>query len=271
MELKSFRGRSFKMARHFQSSASEYLSIASAVITAAPITMACWFYSYETNPADDFYLMDVHSSGATRFQNSFSLILGADFPGPGVDKIRAGTADVSSFATGDSTLEWTPLTWQHACGVWASAASRSCFLNGGFKGTETTSLTPGSLDMTSIGRVGGSAPAAYMWGRVAHAAIWSVALDDAEVSMLAAGALPSRIRRENLVAYWPLTQATPIDLEMVFPLVATGTRMAPDPPLVNPTHTIGIPYPFLNAIAAAADTKLEQWQKHGGMGGLMAQ
>ena len=43
-----------------------------------------------------------------------------------------------------------------------------------------------------------------MSGHIAEAAIWNVALTAAEVTVLAKGVSPLFIRRQNLVAYWPL-------------------------------------------------------------------
>lgn len=226
------------MSRHFESSASESLSISSAVLTAAPLTMACWFYSYETDGVTERWLMDLHESFAVAFLNCFMMELA-----PGV--VRCFTGDSSSATFADSTRPWYPLQWQHACGVWASTSDRRSFVNGGSRGNETTALTPSGIDRTIIGAQKSlDAAQDFMWGRIAHAAIWNVALEDAEVRMLAMGALPTSIRPFSLQAYWPLNTAAPIDVWNNFHLTKTGTRMAPDPPQLAMLKPLARRLPF---------------------------
>lgn len=213
------------MSKLFFSSASEYLSIASAVVTTTPFTMACWYYSYDIGFADDLVLMDLHASGSSRFANCYQMAISGFSGTPfGVVLLVNATSDAAS------TAVQTPFRWQHAAGVFAASSDRRAFLNGGFKGVGTGDDAPAGINTTTIGRVSGSAPAAYMWGRIAHAAIWNVALEDAEVSMLAQGVLPIQIRVENLKAYWPLTYGAPVEWRNRFNLTATGTRAASDPP-----------------------------------------
>jgi hypothetical protein len=97
-------------------------------------------------------------------------------------------------------------------GVWYSAGGRksgtgagalAVFLNGVSDGTATSNRSihngTGGLE---IGRVINDT--ILFNGRIAEAAIWNVALTDAEFLALARGVPPNRIRRQSLKGYWPL-------------------------------------------------------------------
>jgi hypothetical protein len=93
-----------------------------------------------------------------------------------------------------------------------------------------------TLNRTTIGRRTNSALSGYYSGRVAEAAIWSVALADAEIAALAAGVLPYRVRPGSLLAYWPLWgQHSPeIDLAKgTFPLPVTGATLGNHAPVAT--------------------------------------
>lgn len=218
------------MARHFQSSASEYLTKASAVLTAVPLTMACWFFSYDTAPADDQVLIDLHNSASARFRDCYQLIAGGF--STAIGPVTALSASSISSTQANASVNWRPLIWQHATAVFSSTDGFT-FMNGTFKGNiGAAPEVPVGINTTTIGRATSTAQeAVYLWGRIAHAAIWSAALEDAEVSMLAQGYLPPQIRPDALQAYWPLNNASAgLDVWGGFHLTPTGTRMATDPP-----------------------------------------
>lgn len=180
------------MARTFVTASSQYLEIASAVLSAVEITMACWYNvsSLATSQA----LMCIGNSGAG---DRFELLIN------GSTNIQA-TAATSSAATASSSTAPSTGVWQHACGVFTSATSRAAFLNGGGKGTNATNRTPSGVNQTAIGRRNNNSPGLYVGGRIMEAGIWNTSLTDAEVASLAAGMCPLSIRPASLVAYWPL-------------------------------------------------------------------
>jgi hypothetical protein len=98
----------------------------------------------------------------------------------------------------------TANVWHHGAAVFASSTSRTPYLNGVAGSTETTSKVPASVNRISVGRLGRLAPIGYMDGNIAEAAIWNVALTQAEISALATGALPVNVRPSALVFYAPL-------------------------------------------------------------------
>lgn len=72
-----------------------------------------------------------------------------------------------------------------------------------------------------------------MSGDVAHVALWNVALTDDEVASLAAGVSPLRMRRDALIAYWPVGGQSPEpDVVGGFDLVVTnGPVQSEEPPI----------------------------------------
>lgn len=183
------------MARTFTAAAGQRLSRA-AVLTSTPFTMACWFRMASTTGTrtlmslangsnnDDFWRLFHDSNEATvaaRAGNS-------------------GSSETATSTAGASTGEWS-----HACGVFASDAARSAFLNGGNKGTNSNSLVLGStVTVTGVGHLARASQDMVYDGDLAHAAIWNVALSDEEVALLAKAVSPLFVRRSALVAYWPL-------------------------------------------------------------------
>ena len=85
-----------------------------------------------------------------------------------------------------------------------------------------------------------------MSGRIAEAAIWNVALADAEIAALARGIKPNHIRPGNLVLYCPLwgTHGPEIDLSgNGNDLTLNGTGRANHSPvtLFTPKWAAGVP------------------------------
>jgi len=186
-----------KLVREFDDGSSEYLQNASAVATTTPLTMACWFNS-DSAAVNQTLLWLGDTAG---FQDEFTLWIGA-----ALDKVFAAARHAGPGVYAFSATGYSVSTWHHACAVYTNATSRAAFIDGGGKGTNTTSQVPAGIDATAIGRTGSSKPVTYTSGRIAHAAIYNSALSDAEVWALAHGAIPLDIRRQNLVAYWPLTK-----------------------------------------------------------------
>ena len=211
------------MARLFDDASNEYLNITSPAVTAVPFTMAAWFYSDDIdNPGVIMSVADIGSAN-----NYFWLAA----QGSGVGNPVRVTARGTTARHADTSTAWLEDTWHHACGVFAAADDRRAFLDGGGKGTETTSEIPSGLDNTEIGRVGDSSPTLEFSGRIAEAAIWNIALSDAEVALLAKGFSPLFFHPESIVAYWPLIRDDDQDRVGDFNMTAFNTpSVAEHPP-----------------------------------------
>ena len=180
------------MALLFDDASSQYLEASSAVLTGSILTMACWARPDDiSGPRILMALNDASSE-----DNYHSLGLEGGFP---IARTR-GTGNADAIHATAPTLN----TYQHYAGVWSGAASRAIFLDGINKVTDATSETPAGIDTTAIARLSTLTPGSFWSGRVAEAAIWNVALTDAEITQLALGVSPLLIRPDNLVAYWPI-------------------------------------------------------------------
>lgn len=258
------------MARGFDDASSESLSVDNPPVTAPPFTMACWFRSDDVTV--DQALMQICKSSATSQYHAL-MIKGATGGDPVTARTRAGSTYDAVSSTGFSAN-----TWHHACGVWSAADNRAAFIDGGSKGTETTSATPGTpINRFAVGALLDSSPSDYMSGNLAELAVWDVALTDAEVAVLAQGYCPLLVRPASLVRYVPLIRDADQDIiggialsvggtptvevhprifyqarrRMGIPSAAGPTTLTPDAvaiPLVIPAPTI-----VLGAIAMAPD------------------
>lgn len=236
------------MARSFASASTQHLLTSAAVVTAPPVTMACWFIADDTTA--ERCLMSI-SDGATDNQ-WFRLDLRGDVGGDPVSmRCRfSGGQD----ARADSTTGFSTATWSHACGVVASTTSRSVYLNGGNSATNTTSVSTGSFTTTTIGKRS-SSNQALMNGDIAEAGIWNVALNADEIMALSKGVCPLLIRPANLKGYWRLGIGSPEpdwsgNGNHMTVTGATVADHAPVQPLI--LGRSGIPFTYVAAPVVAA-------------------
>jgi hypothetical protein len=182
------------MARNFVKASSQKLVQASAVLTAVPLTMACWarptvaagtafgIISIDDNTTANRFMVWVSAAGKP------SLVVNATF-------------------TLNHATSYTQNVWGHYCGVFKAntgALARSIFFNGTGKVSNTSSATPGAMTQTVAGFGGGSS---FMDGDIAEYAIWNIALTDAEVAIIGSATTPISpllMHPESLVFYAPL-------------------------------------------------------------------
>ncbi len=169
------------------------------MVTAAPFTFCAWA-QVPDSPADHavFFL----GSSVTAL-NNWNLL----FHATGVLRYRitSGAATVNvdngAFATD---------TWHHVAITEHASDDHRVFLDGGPPTTNAVAVTPAGVDRTTIGRQDDSTPTNAFDGFIGHGALWNVALSDAEIASLAnPGVSPLRMRRDSLVAYWPLNGQSP--------------------------------------------------------------
>jgi hypothetical protein len=175
-------------------SGSNRIELASPIVAGAPCTLACWF----------------NSTSLTANQNLVALRNAANtcFIGISASGNRAGDpvlayAGLPASAVAETATGYSANVWQHAAGVFASSSSRSAFLNGGNKVTNTISITPLTLTETNLAGFSSSA-SDRLSGALAEVGIWDVALTDDEIASLAKGVTPDQIRPQSLIAYLPL-------------------------------------------------------------------
>lgn len=207
------------MARTFNGT-TQYLSVASALVSAAPLTMACWFNA--DNITANHTLICVGDVGSDiRYFRLYAA--GADAG----DFVKFDSRD-GTLATAATSAAYSASTWHHACGVTSAANSRVVYLDGANSGTNTTSVTPTLLDNTVIGRLERLTPTQFMAGSIAMPAIWNVALSAEEIAQLADGYSPSRVRPQSLISYPPLVREI-IDLKGITWTDNNTTTVSPGP------------------------------------------
>ena len=181
------------MARSFDG-AADYYSLA-ANLTSGAQTFAGWFLA-DTVAANNTILATGNSAGsATHFRvlrtNTSSQVELSINDGVGTTNINS----TSTFSTG---------AWNHGAAVFASATSRTVYLNGGNSATNTTSRSPSGINRTAVGAKLGNTAAGFHDGLLADVAAWNVALSADDVASLALGFSPLLIRPDALIFYMPL-------------------------------------------------------------------
>ena len=172
-----------------------------SVLSSAPVTAAPWTISSWVRPDTDTVGETAFSIGDNAVDDNYVLLALSGTTGgdPAQYIVRNGATNVVTVtSTGFSAGQW-----HHICGVEISSSSRAVYLDGGGKATDTTSVVPANLGSTSIGRLDRLNPVSFIDGRIGETALWSVALNDNQVKMLAAGVSPLRIRPDALEGYWP--------------------------------------------------------------------
>jgi hypothetical protein len=199
------------MARLFDDASSEYLKWdGTPPVSGEPFAMGCLFRSDDAAANQTLMWIgdkDVSDQGYGVRANGAS----------GGDPVGAYSY-AGSFVSANTTSGFSANVWHHALGVWATSSDRRAMIDGGNKGTESTSMSPSGWDRLAIGVLGRNTPslAGYTSGRIAEAAIWDLSAwpgatdgdkaDEFErvcATALAAGFSPLFFPL-GLVAYWPL-------------------------------------------------------------------
>ena len=230
------------MARLFDDASSQYLSNANAIVTAVPCSMAAWIYKDDAAAAGT--ILSVGAS-ATTAQMLLFYSSAEDVTARSIS-VLAGSASATSSGAGSNNA------WIHAAGVWRTSTSRDAYRDGVNKGSNATDITPLLLDRTFIGQSANSTGGVFMPGRIAEAAIWNVALSDADVAALAKGVCPLHVRPDGLVAYWPLIGRNDPEPDFVggyaMTLNAAPTQAA-HPRVYNPRRFIDAAFKGAGAVA----------------------
>lgn len=179
--------------------ANQYLRIASAPATGAPMTIAA-----HVRPTSMTGTRTVGAVGQApqpgRHRNQIVML--------STGAIRA-TAGGSTNAFSDSTSTASLNTWCHTAGVFSSLSSRTSYLNGTASSENTTTISQLSLTEVVIAAQQGNVANTYenLWiGNIAEFGIWNVALTAAEISSLSNGMACNLIRPQSLVFYAPLVR-----------------------------------------------------------------
>ncbi len=181
-------------SRFFVEGSSQYLTAGVAPVTSLPITIAAW--AKVEDITDSHAIVWLGDTGAT--SRLLGLILHGDIAG---DHLYSYMVGVHGSTFTPTITSYSANTWHHVCGVWQTN-SQASYLDGGGKGTNSDAVATPGYNGFDIGRFGDASAGDYTDGNIALVAIWDIALNDAEVAVLAGGALPTEVQAGNLVAYW---------------------------------------------------------------------
>lgn len=170
---------------------NQYGELSSAVVSGTPLTLVAWTYRHTAS--GDASAIAIEEDGGTT--NSFTCRLRS------ARSVRATSRDSGGQASATTSTVATLNQWEHVATVFASSTSRTAYLNGGGSGTDSTSNTPASLDITRIGT--GENFLWYYDGLIAEVAVYNKALTTGELTDLQTKS-PILVAAANLVSYWPL-------------------------------------------------------------------
>lgn len=223
------------MARSFVAASSQYLTTGSSPVAGPPFTMSCWALRTVSDGSNDavFGLGDALSVSKVAGELNFRGWSGFD----DVQHYAVSGATADNIVT---STKWTAGQWHHLAGVCSSWSSRSVFLDGGGKASGTASLASFSIVDLHIGQDIRSNVGSYADGKIADVAVWDVALSDAEIQALAAGASPLLIRPASLVFYLPMRKGDSLtDWASGITMTNNGTTESVDhPPVWYPSKKV---------------------------------
>jgi len=182
------------MAVNFNGSSS--LSTSSGVVSGSPCTIVAWA---KPRILHNGYLAALGNASDSSRQALY-------FRDDGI--VRAVHRNGSTIGDASSTSTYSANTWVHATAVFSSLSSRAVFVDGSDK--QTSSVALGSVSLTDT-HIGSRPPGAFYFdGDLAEVAIWSAALSDREVRLLAEGFSPLSLvhRIGELVLYRDLIRST---------------------------------------------------------------
>lgn len=183
------------MARVFAAASSQYVQTSAFPNPTAPLTIACWIRPTTTS---GFQRAMTWSASGT-VQVAASVLLNYPSAGNVSSQVYGGMGNILPTASGTFSTG----AWHHVACVTESLKAR-CYLNGsaGSDGTWAVAASWTSTTYLSFGRAD-TVTSQYYDGRIADAAVWSVALTAAEVAAMASGLrTANQIRPDAIIAYW---------------------------------------------------------------------
>jgi len=131
----------------------------------------------------------------------------------------------------NTSTQYSINTWHHVLAVFASDTSRTIYLDDAGADTSVGAATyQVGMDRFTLGQAYTSGSPRYSFdGYIAEVGLWDVALSSANITSLAAGAVPSSVDAGNIVAYWPLLTDTNDDINSFDLTKSAGANPPSDP------------------------------------------
>ncbi|MBN1974196.1 MAG: LamG domain-containing protein [Sedimentisphaerales bacterium] len=165
-------------AMYFNSSNNEYMELDAAPVTNIPCTIMAWICPDIVTKGNLYYPLCIANKNVTNQLWGFILNNGANGE-------VALITNISLYGRAVSTKVLTAGQWHQIVGVAAGITDRRCYVDGGNKGTNTSSQNaPTGLNRISIARAGDSTPGYYFPGKVSSVFIWNRVLTDVEIAWM---------------------------------------------------------------------------------------
>lgn len=227
------------MAALFDDANTQFLEADSLPVASGiggKVSMNLWFNDND-GTFDGMPMVLANSASETSY-----LALTNDASGANVARAqtRSGGSDIAS-----STTSYTIDVWNQMLAVFDDDADdRSVYLNGGSKGTNTDAQGFPTWDKFSVGANLRNTNFGHFSGLLAEAAVWNVALTDADAAILGAGYSPLFVKPGGLVFYAPLIRPDAADdwMDIIsgIKLVGNGGTgvpvVAPHPRIIMPSE-----------------------------------
>lgn len=225
------------MALTFNGTSSKL--VGANIVTGYPVSMFCWI-----RPASLTASQMVMGAGDNAGATEIAMFASGDLAGDPVRAFERSTAGTSS--TASSTVGMQLSTWQPALVIFRSSTSRSVYFA---DGAEVKNTDPRTASFASFDRfVIGCRPISdTLWASmdIAHAAVWSYALENDDWLNLKNGAVPSSVQPQALTDYWSLdTQAATQTGSKGTVLTASNTAQASTSPTMGQTALIADSLPL---------------------------
>lgn len=205
------------MAYSINQGANQLLSFTPITAPTVPLTLAVWAEPNATNSQYRLLRINAADSAALYLQ-----VFDAN--------VNFATRTSGAVFYNATTISWTSVQWAHFLGVASATNSRTVYFNGGSAVTNTTTNATTTFGGAVQVGIQNNATITQTF-KVAMGAAWSVALTTAEITSLAKGFAPNRIRPQSLVFYAPLIRNL-VELKTGAVITNSNTATVTDHPRV---------------------------------------
>lgn len=172
-----------------------------------PFTFSGWIKPRTTTPSISHTMFCISHRGVVAHYYTAGLQTVATVPSGGVMSIADGSITTKAF---DPTRQWTTTEWMHV-GFRTNANSNLRGWLDGVLASQSTSRTPDNQDTLGIGGLLSSSAQEFAHADIAWCALWSQSLSNVEMTALATGVSPFKIRPSLLVSVWPFWETVATD------------------------------------------------------------
>jgi hypothetical protein len=152
-------------------SSSQHMYSSNTPITSPPFTISCFYRT-----------ADISNSQVLLSITDYNANWHAHYLEVSSSYINAATATAGVFTKAQAANTSSSNEWLHIVGVWGSSTDRRVYVDGGNKGSDSTSSSPSGIDYLTVGGYyeGSTFGTTSLDGDLANIIIWDRAFSDAE-------------------------------------------------------------------------------------------